>query len=236
MATTNTADGQSVDWAKYDILAKVLMLGESGVGKTSLMTQYCDRIFQENMLHTTGIDFRLKMIDTAHGSVKLQIWDTAGQERYHAIGKSYYKSCSGVLLVYDVTSEMSFQKVKYWMDNLEKHGSSVTEVILVANKIDLPGRIISEDVGMMTAREFKLPYIETTSKSYESTEAAFQAVITRILENPRINLSRKSIASISSPITTADADTDPKDEHHQQGEVISLEQAPQKQKKGKTCC
>ena len=110
--------------AKPDYLFKVLMIGESGAGKSALLARFVDGTFESNFISTIGVDFKIHYMKTETGkNIKIQVWDTAGQERFRTITTSYYRGASGVLIVFDVTDEMSFEKIRYWLNELKEHAT-----------------------------------------------------------------------------------------------------------------
>lgn len=161
----------------YDYLFKVLLIGESSVGKTSVLLRYTDQIFNPSFQATIGVDFRLSTIEK-HGKVhKLQLWDTAGQDRYRRIVTSYYRGASGVIIVYDITNRDSFNQVEFWLNQIPV--ASCVKV-LVANKNDLEKeRKVSRDEGFELAERLGMDFIETSAKENKGIDEVFD----RLLEN-----------------------------------------------------
>lgn len=126
----------------FDVCVKLLMLGDSGVGKTSLMLRFSDDSFSKETIATAGVDYKTAFLDMDGFVVKCQIWDTAGQQRFHVITHSYYKNAHGIVLVYDVSdpTEASFKNVQYWMENIQKHANPSTRKMLLGNKCDVKGK------------------------------------------------------------------------------------------------
>ena len=122
---------------EYDYLFKVLLIGNSGVGKSSLLLRFADDVFNDNFMPTIGVDFKIRTIDVDQKTIKLQIWDTAGQERFKTITSSYYKGAHGIIVTYDITDRESFSKVSEWMSEVDKHASENISRILVGDKKDL---------------------------------------------------------------------------------------------------
>ena len=122
---------------EYDYLFKILLIGSSGVGKSSLLSRYSEDSYEANFLPTIGVDFKIKTIEIDGKKVKLQIWDTAGQERFKNITSSYYRGAHGVIVAYDVTDKKSYQDIHTWMGEVEKHASPNITRVLVGNKSDL---------------------------------------------------------------------------------------------------
>ena len=168
---------------KYDYLFKLLIIGESGVGKTCLLLRFTDDSFTANHLTTIGIDFKIKIINLEGKLIKLQIWDTAGQERFRTITKTYYKGAHGIILIYDVTSRKTFENVKNWVAQIREEVSEKVSIILVGNKIDdVDGRKVKTEEGQMMAKECGLAFFETSAKSGENIDSTFNELVKRTVE------------------------------------------------------
>ncbi|KAJ5072493.1 rab gtpase [Anaeramoeba ignava] len=162
---------------EYDFLMKLLLIGDSGVGKTAILLRFAEDTFTPSFITTIGIDFKIKIIELDSMKIKLQVWDTAGQERFRTITNAYYRGAMGILLVYDVTDESSFNNVRNWIKNIEKHASENVSKILIGNKSDLTDQKVIETVrGKALADEFGMPFIETSAKDKTNIETAFRAV------------------------------------------------------------
>lgn len=131
------ATGPARTRADYDYLIKLLLIGDSGVGKSCLLLRFSDDSFTTSFITTIGIDFKIRTIELDGKRIKLQIWDTAGQERFRTITTAYYRGAMGILLVYDVTDESSFNNIRNWIRNIEQHASDNVNKILVGNKADM---------------------------------------------------------------------------------------------------
>lgn len=162
----------------YDMQIKLLMIGDSGVGKTALLLRYANDSFSSTFITTIGIDFKIKHIDLDGKRIKLQIWDTAGQERFRTITTSYFRGAQGILLVYDVTDRRSFESVRGWMTQIQQHADSSVDLMLLGNKCDVEdGRVVSVEEGRRLAKEFgNIPFFETSAKSAINVADAFIAV------------------------------------------------------------
>jgi Ras-related protein Rab-8A len=123
--------------SKYDYLIKLLLIGDSGVGKSCLLLRYSDDSFTSSFITTIGIDFKIKSIMCGDAKVKLQIWDTAGQERFRTITTAYYRGAMGILLVYDVADENSFNNVRNWMRQIDQNAAENVNRVLIGNKCDV---------------------------------------------------------------------------------------------------
>merc|ERR1711975_45369 len=150
----------------YDMLIKLLLIGDSGVGKSCLLCRYSDDVFNNNFITTIGIDFKIRTIELDGQKIKLQIWDTAGQERFRTITQAYYRGAMGILLVYDVTDEKSFQNIKSWMRNIDQHANTEVVKVLLGNKCDMPDdkKMVSTKDGAKLAEEYQIKFFETSAK------------------------------------------------------------------------
>ena len=161
---------------------KILLLGDSAVGKSCLLLRYCDEKFQDLHLATIGLDFRLKRINLENNKkIKVQIWDTAGQDRFLAITKNYYRGANGILLVFDITNLSSFEHIKNWIEQIKEEAPEKIIIYLVGNIIDcVNNRLISYEEGKKLAEEFGLKYYETSAKSNENVDSTFLDLIKEI--------------------------------------------------------
>lgn len=167
----------------YDYLIKLLLIGDSGVGKSCLLQRFSDDLFTSSWLTTIGIDFKIKKIFLDNKSIKLQIWDTAGQERFRTITTAYYRGAMGILLVYDVTDESSFNNIRNWMRNIEQHASDNVNKVLVGNKSDLDQsrRAVPYAKGKQLADEFGIQFFETSAKENINVDEVFQSIARDVL-------------------------------------------------------
>ncbi|EOR04099.1 hypothetical protein E3P92_00047 [Wallemia ichthyophaga] len=154
--------------------SKLLLIGDSGVGKSCLLLRFCDDAWTPSFITTIGIDFKIRTIELDGKRIKLQIWDTAGQERFRTITTAYYRGAMGILLVYDVTDERSFNNVRTWHSNVVQYASEGVNKILVGNKCDWDEkRAISQDQGKELADSLEIKFIETSAKNNIGVEDAF---------------------------------------------------------------
>merc|ERR1711934_713226 len=158
----------------YDMLIKLLLIGDSGVGKSCLLCRYSDDVFNNKFITTIGIDFKIRTIELDGKKIKLQIWDTAGQERFRTITQAYYRGAMGILLVYDVTDDKSFQNIRAWMRNIEQHANNEVVKVLLGNKCDMDmKRAVDSAKGEALAREYDIEFFETSAKEKINVDAAF---------------------------------------------------------------
>merc|ERR1711976_211018 len=168
---------------KYDHLFKLLIIGESGVGKTCLLLRFTDDSFTANHLTTIGIDFKIKIINLEEKLIKLQIWDTAGQERFRTITKTYYKGAHGIILTYDVTDENSFKNIRNWVKQIEQNAQNNVCKVLVGNKSDRDDRKVTYDAGNSLATEYNMQFFETSAKTNYNVNETFTYLTREILNN-----------------------------------------------------
>jgi len=167
----------------YDFLFKLLLIGDSSVGKTAILLRFSDDSFSPNFISTIGIDFRIKTIEIRGKKIKLQIWDTAGQERFHTITTSYYRGAMGILLVYDITRPNSFDNLAKWLRTILEHSNTDVEKMILGSKCDMEEqRLISKERGEAIAKENGIPFLETSAKNNINVEEAFLQMSERILD------------------------------------------------------
>ena len=167
-----------------DCVYKVLLLGDSTVGKTCFLKKYTDKTFQDVHMSTIGLDYRVKTMTLKSGKVvKLQIWDTAGQDRFRAITKNYYKGANGIILIYDVTSIQTYENVKNWITQIREEASPNVIIYIAGNKIDLEEeRKIKTEEGQKLAEELGLPFFETSAKTGVNINESFEDLVEKIDE------------------------------------------------------
>lgn len=165
-------------------MIKLLLIGDSGVGKSCLLLRFSEDSFTSSFITTIGIDFKIKKIFLDNKWVKLQIWDTAGQERFRTITSAYYRGAMGILLVYDVTDEASFNNIRNWMRNIEQHASDNVNKILVGNKSDMAEekRAVPYSKGQALADEYKIQFFETSAKDNSNVEEVFTAIAKDVMQ------------------------------------------------------
>ena len=169
------------------ITFKILTIGESGVGKTCILRRFVEDKFLKNHLATIGIDFKTKTLNINNQEIKLKIWDTAGQERFRNITTQYYKGADGIVLVYDVTDEASFDKIKDWMDQiLSNTNKDEICLILLGNKCDIEKRSISYEQGKTLANELQVNFFETSAQTGQNIKDAFETLTADIMKKKKI--------------------------------------------------
>ena len=163
-----------------DLYIKIILLGDSYVGKTSLLLKYTDDYFSEVAIATIGAEYKEKMITLNNRNIRLQIWDTSGQERYRSIAQNFYRGSDGILLVFDVTNKESFENIKFWLNDPQVDAKK----ILIGNKIDLEEhRVISKEKMEKLGEKYNLNSFETSAKTGENVDTIFTEITKLIIEN-----------------------------------------------------
>ena len=163
------------------ISLKILLIGDSHVGKTSLLLKYVDDFFPEEHIATIGIEYKDKIINKDGYNIRLQIWDTAGQERFNSITKNIYRNTNGVLFVYDVTNRKSYNSMKNWIKDTEKIDKDIKGIIL-ANKIDLEEREVNTDELEELGNKMNMKFLETSAKDNINVKEAFILLVEELLK------------------------------------------------------
>jgi Ras-related protein Rab-1A len=186
--------------SEYDYLFKVIIIGDSGVGKSCLLLRFADDMFTDSYISTIGVDFKIRTINlksdvpgVANEQIKLQLWDTAGQERFRTITSSYYQGAHGILIVYDVTDDSSYRNVKNWLNEVNRTIKSDVQVLLIGNKCDLERkRVVNrEDVEAYTSQiaeqmpRLHIEHLETSAKQSTGVDKAFTTLARKMRENQK---------------------------------------------------
>jgi Ras-related protein Rab-2A len=175
----------------HKYIFKTILVGDSGVGKSSMLLRFTDNRFNTSHDLTIGVEFGSIVVNVFDGtSIKITIWDTAGQESFRSITRSYYRDAAGVLLCFDITNRVSFANVHTWIDDVRKYSCDLTRIVLVGTKTDLDSkRVITSDEAQQLANEYGISYIEVSSKSANSVSGvkysneAFKLLVQEIYDN-----------------------------------------------------
>ncbi|KAH9842956.1 GTPase [Rhodofomes roseus] len=190
--------------SNFDYLFKVVLIGDSGVGKSNLLSRFTRNEFNLETKSTIGVEFATRSITVDGKTLKAQIWDTAGQERYRAITAAYYRGAVGALLVYDISKHQTYVNVTRWLKELRDHADSNIVIMLVGNKSDLKHlRAVPTDEAKAFAAENNLSFMETSALDASNVESAFQTILTDIY---RI-VSSKSLEQSADPIKPSAGDS-----------------------------
>jgi len=177
--------------SEYDYLFKVVLIGDSGVGKSNLLSRFTRNEFNIESKSTIGVEFATKSITIDGNIIKAQIWDTAGQERYRAITSAYYRGAVGALLVYDISKYNTFENVERWLNELKDHAAPEIVVMLVGNKSDMRhNRAVGQEDAEAFAKRHSLAFIETSALDSSNVELAFH----RILQEIHAQISQRQLA------------------------------------------
>ncbi|XP_022913559.1 ras-related protein Rab-18-B-like [Onthophagus taurus] len=170
-----------------DILTtlKILIIGESGVGKSSLLLRFTEDNFDPEQTLTIGVDFKTKKLTIDGNTVKLAIWDTAGQERFRTLTPSYYRDAQGAILVYDVSNYSSFARLETWLNELDIYSTKRNIIkMVVGNKIDVENREVTREQGLQFARRHQTLFIEASAKTKDGVQCAFEELVHKIIQTP----------------------------------------------------
>lgn len=166
------------------LMIKLLLIGDSGAGKTALLMRHCSNTFSASRISTIGIDFRIKKMEIDGENIMLQIWDTAGQERFRTITQSYYRGANAILMVYDITDRQTFEGIKYWSSDISLKSDEAYIKILVGNKADLENfRMVSFEEGEKLANENGMIFFETSAKEGTGVNEMFTKVAKMVYKN-----------------------------------------------------
>ena len=168
---------------QYDKTCSILLLGDTSVGKTCLISRYANGVFREDYIQTVGIDYVSKQEIINDKNINIKLWDTAGQERFKALTPTYLRGAEGIVLVYDVTNLESFESLKFWIESLKSNlGENSLPIVINGNKIDLDDRDVSSEDAKKFAQSNNFKYFETSAKSGIGVDELFREIVNQILE------------------------------------------------------
>lgn len=181
---------------EYDYLFKLLLIGDSGVGKSCILLRFADDTFTESYISTIGVDFKIRTVGLGEKTIKLQIWDTAGQERFRTITSSYYRGAQGIIVVYDCTDQESFNNVKQWLEEIDRYACDNVNKLLVGNKSDLTTKkVVDYATAESYAKQLNIPFLETSAKNAVNVEQAFMTMAKDIMNR---------VGATTSPVSNMD--------------------------------
>ena len=179
----NDAHGKYTLAKQYDDLFKLVIIGDSGVGKSCLLLRFADDTFTENYYSTIGVDFRFKCLEIGERKCKLQIWDTAGQERFKTVTSAYYRGADGIIIVFDQTDKESFKNIQNWIEDIAKYSTDDPATIIFANKDDVKSEkktVNDTDINELE-KKTGLEVIKTSAKTGEKVNYAFEKITQKLL-------------------------------------------------------
>ena len=202
----------SNDDGTYDYLFKVLMIGDSGVGKSSILLRYTDNMYDEEMAATIGVDFKLKRTTGPGGErINMTVWDTAGQEKFRAITSSYYRGSHAIVLVYDVMKRQTFEHISTWLKEATDQCTNPDVIkVLIGNKIDCDEseRRVDREEGMEFARDNQMMFFECSAKTEIGIKQAYDEILRKILETPSLRQDGSQLKSSPSSANLSDQSQD----------------------------
>lgn len=171
---------------EVDYTFKVLIIGNSSVGKSNILLRYSENIFNDSFLPTIGVDFKIKNMKLNNKTIKMNIWDTAGQERFKNLTATYYKGANGVMIVFDITDRDSFEDIGKWVSEVKKNSNREVVKLLVGNKLDLQEeRTVNKDEAERLAEKYGMTYIEVSAKTDIGVAEAFQKLSSKIYDEKK---------------------------------------------------
>ena len=178
----------------YDYLFKILILGDSFVGKTNILKRFIHNEFDSTTKETVGVEFDSKNYNFGEKTIKAQIWDTAGQERYRSVTKAYYKGAKGALLVYDISRRITFENIDNWLIDLRTNGDKDILIILIGNKSDLNSkREVSKDEAENKAEQYNIAFLETSAKNGDNIDKAFGELVEQVYNANKTSIEKNDV-------------------------------------------
>ena len=193
----------------YDFLFKLILIGDSSVGKSNILLKYLKGEFDQNSRATVGVEFGTKNIKIKNKKIKIQIWDTAGQERYRSITSAYYKGAKGAFIVYDITRKLTFDNIDKWVTDLKTNGDKNISIILIGNKSDLEDkREVEKEEGIKKSEEYKIAFLETSALNGDNIDKAFNELLEQIYQNVCSDTEEGDSAEVDKGVNLNDDKTD----------------------------
>ena len=191
-------ESSSIEEEDYDEKLKLMILGDSSVGKTSLLKKYCKNEFSHSYITTVGIDFQVKLLNINDKKIKIQIWDTAGEERYRVVAKNYFNTSDGFIIMYDITNRESFDDITNWIEQIRDSTPNYKKSVLFGNKSDLNKlRNVQINEGKELAQKNDFKFFETSAKDGLNLNEGIESLVKDVLEDiDSIKLKRRNTTSL----------------------------------------
>lgn len=197
----------------YDIIMKLILVGDASVGKTNILSKYLSNHFDPNSKATVGVEFGTKNLEIDNKKIKVQIWDTAGQERYKSITSTYYKGAKGAIIVYDITRKVTFENIDKWIGDLKINGDEKIIIFLVGNKSDLNDmREVNKDDGINKSEKYNMSFLETSALYGDNISKVFDELIEKVYINFYANLQKEKKLEIVNGIDLSKVNDDNNEE------------------------
>ena len=191
-------ESSSIEEEDYDEKVKLMILGDSSVGKTSLLKKYCKNEFSHSYITTVGIDFQVKLLNINDKKIKIQIWDTAGEERYRVVAKNYFNTSDGFIIMYDITNRDSFDSISNWIEQIKDSTPNYKKSVLFGNKSDLNKlRNVQINEGKELAQKNDFKFFETSAKDGLNLNEGIESIVKDVLKDiDSIKLKRRNTTSL----------------------------------------
>ena len=197
----------------YDVIMKLILVGDASVGKTNILSKYLSNHFDPNSKATVGVEFGTKNLEIDNKKIKVQIWDTAGQERYKSITSTYYKGAKGAIIVYDITRKVTFENIDKWIGDLKINGDEKIIIFLVGNKSDLNDmREVNKDDGINKSEKYNMSFLETSALYGDNISKVFDELIEKVYINFYANLQKEKKLEIVNGIDLSKVNDDNNEE------------------------
>ncbi len=222
-----------MDEENFDILYKIVIIGDSGVGKSNILSRYVRDEFSMDTKATVGVEFGSKIISINNQQIKIQIWDTAGQEKYKSVSTIYYKGAKGALLVYDISRKETFNNLNRWINEIKNNSDENINILLIGNKCDLEeGRQISQEEAFEKAKEINAGFLEVSALQAVNIEKAFKYLIQQIhnKNNYRIDEKKNTLKENNNDFITINNNSENSDDEKNKGK-----KKKKKKKKKRKC-
>ncbi|CAH2276543.1 Ras-related Rab-19 [Pelobates cultripes] len=190
----NTAMSNPVEDDPFDFLFKIILIGDSNVGKTCVVQRFQSGVFSDKHQNTIGVDFSVRSLNIDGKKVKVQVWDTAGQERFRTITQSYYRSAHGAIIAYDITRRQTFESVPHWIHEVEKYGAANLMVMLIGNKSDMleQRQILFEEACTLAEKHGLLAVLETSAKEARNIDEVFLLMAKELIARNTLHFHKES--------------------------------------------